>query len=65
MLNLRAVRYGLKIREVPSFEDVRVHGVGRLATFPDGWRVLKTIFREKFPDGIRQPRTRRLSGLPR
>jgi hypothetical protein len=24
-----------------------VHGTGRLVTFPDGWRVLKTIVRER------------------
>ena len=48
MFNLRAVKAQLKIREVPSFEDERVHGVGRLLTFPDGWRVLKTIVRERF-----------------
>lgn len=66
MLNLRAVRNGLKIREVPSFEDVRVHGEGRLLTFPDGWRVLKTILNEKFPAGARGPRTPRRSGpVPR
>jgi glycosyltransferase involved in cell wall biosynthesis len=47
VLNLRAYSRGLRIREVPSFEDVRVHGVGRLETFPDGWRVLKTIVRER------------------
>jgi glycosyltransferase involved in cell wall biosynthesis len=47
VLNLRAYSRGLRIREVPSFEDVRVHGVGRLETFPDGWRVLKTIARER------------------
>lgn len=62
MLNLRAVRNGLKIREVPSFEDVRVHGQGRLVTFPDGWRVLKTIFKEKFPEGRSGRRTPRRSG---
>jgi glycosyltransferase involved in cell wall biosynthesis len=48
MLNLRAVRRGLKIAEVPSYEADRVHGEGRLVTFPDGWRVLKTIMRERF-----------------
>jgi len=48
MFNLRAVKAGLKIREVPSYEDDRVHGVGRLLTFPDGWRVLKTILHERF-----------------
>lgn len=46
-LNLRAVEQGLKIVEVPSFEDERVVGEGRLLTFPDGWRVLKTIVRER------------------
>ena len=47
MLNLRAYRRGLKISEVPSFEADRVHGEGRLVTFPDGWRVLRTIVRER------------------
>jgi len=48
MMNVRALRVGLKISEVPSFEAERVHGVGRLKTIPDGWRVLKTIFKERF-----------------
>jgi glycosyltransferase involved in cell wall biosynthesis len=48
MLNLRAHKAGLRIREVPSFEVERVHGVGRLDTFPDGWRVLKTIVGERW-----------------
>lgn len=47
MMNIRALRAGLKIAEVPSFESARVHGVGRLLTIPDGWRVLKTIWRER------------------
>ncbi|HEY9286447.1 MAG TPA: glycosyltransferase family 2 protein [Candidatus Dormibacteraeota bacterium] len=46
MINLRAVRAGLQIREVASFEKARVYGVSRLRTIPDGWRVLKTIWRE-------------------
>lgn len=46
MINLRAVRAGLEIREVASFEKARVYGVSRLRTIPDGWRVLKTIWRE-------------------
>jgi glycosyltransferase involved in cell wall biosynthesis len=49
MMNIRALRAGLKVAEVPSFEAPRVVGVGRLRTFPDGWRVMKTIFRERFP----------------
>jgi glycosyltransferase involved in cell wall biosynthesis len=47
VLNLRSVACGLKIAEVPSFEAPRVNGEGRLLTFPDGWRVLKTIVRER------------------
>jgi glycosyltransferase involved in cell wall biosynthesis len=46
MMNIRALKAGLQITEVPSFEFPRVHGVGRLQTIPDGWRVLKTIFSE-------------------
>jgi hypothetical protein len=34
------------VAEVPSFEADRVHGVSNLRTFPDGWRVLKTIVGE-------------------
>lgn len=47
-MNIRVLRRGLKVAEVPSFESERVYGVGRLRTIPDGWRVLKTIFRERF-----------------
>jgi glycosyltransferase involved in cell wall biosynthesis len=46
MMNIRALEAGLKIVEVPSFEAPRIHGIGRLRTIPDGWRVLKTIVRE-------------------
>jgi glycosyltransferase involved in cell wall biosynthesis len=46
MLNVRALRAGLKVAEVPSFEAPRLHGQSRLKTVPDGWRVLKTIARE-------------------
>jgi phosphoheptose isomerase len=46
-MNIRALRSGLRVQEVPSYEDRRVMGVGRLRTFPDGWRVLRTIMRER------------------
>jgi glycosyltransferase involved in cell wall biosynthesis len=46
MMNVRALRAGLKVAEVPSFEAARVYGEGRLKTIPDGWRVLKTIVKE-------------------
>jgi hypothetical protein len=48
IMNVRALRAGLKIAEVPSFEAERVYGSGRLQTIPDGWRVLKAIVRERF-----------------
>ena len=46
MMNVRALRAGLKVAEVPSFEAERLHGRSNLRTWPDGWRVLRTIGRE-------------------
>jgi len=46
VLNVRALRADWKVQEVPSFEAERVYGTGRLRTIPDGWRVLKALFRE-------------------
>lgn len=48
MISARALRGGLLIAEVPSFEEHRVHGVSNLRTFRDGWRVLRTIIVERF-----------------
>jgi glycosyltransferase involved in cell wall biosynthesis len=45
-LYLRAVEAKLRVADVPSFEGYRFHGVGKLQTIPDGWRVLKTIVKE-------------------
>lgn len=47
LLNIRALRVGCRIVELPSFEAKRVHGLSNLRTFPDGFRVLKTILRER------------------
>lgn len=47
MMNVRALRVGLKVTEVPSFENRRQHGFSRLRAIPDGWRVLKTIVKER------------------
>jgi glycosyltransferase involved in cell wall biosynthesis len=47
MLNIRALRLGCRIVELPSFEAKRVHGVSNLRTFPDGLRVLRTIVQER------------------
>jgi glycosyltransferase involved in cell wall biosynthesis len=45
-MNIRAHTRGFRVAEVPSFEEDRIHGKSNLRTFPDGWRVLKTILRE-------------------
>ncbi len=45
-LTVRAVRAGLRIAEIPSMEMPRRHGNSNLKSFPDGFRVLRTIIRE-------------------
>ncbi len=47
LINVRVAKAGLKIAEVGSFEADRIHGQSNLNTFRDGWRVLKTIFKER------------------
>lgn len=47
-LTLKAMKAGLKIFEVPSFEAPRIHGESHLRAIPDGWLVLRTILRERF-----------------
>jgi hypothetical protein len=37
----------LSIVEVASFESPRISGVSNLRAIPDGWRILKTILRER------------------
>jgi len=48
LMNIRALRANLKVAEVASFESARLHGEAKLRALPDGWRVLKTILRERF-----------------
>lgn len=47
LIHIRVAKSGLKVREVPSFEHSRIHGVSNLSAFSDGWRVLRTIFAER------------------
>jgi glycosyltransferase involved in cell wall biosynthesis len=47
LLNIRAARAGLTIREVPSYELSRIHGASNLHVVRDGLRVLRTILRER------------------
>jgi glycosyltransferase involved in cell wall biosynthesis len=46
-MNLRVLRAGLKVAEVASFEADRIHGASNLRAIPDGWRVLKTMVKER------------------
>jgi glycosyltransferase involved in cell wall biosynthesis len=55
VLNVRSLRAGWHVTEVPSFEAARVYGTGRLRTIPDGWRVLRSIFREATQHYLRRP----------
>lgn len=48
MMNIRALRARLLVVEVASFESRRAHGIAKLRTIPDGWRVLKAILSERF-----------------
>lgn len=47
-ISIRAAKIKAKVIEFPSFEKPRLHGNGNLRTFPDGWQILKRIFREIF-----------------
>lgn len=47
LMNIRAVKAGLRVSEVPSFERPRLHGLSNLNAASDGMRVLKTILRER------------------
>ncbi len=51
-MNIKALKAGLKITEVPSYEKDRVNGGSNLNTFRDGWRILKTIFKHRFMKNV-------------
>jgi glycosyltransferase involved in cell wall biosynthesis len=55
LMNIRALETGLRVVEVPSFEDRRLHGEAKLRALPDGWRIAKTILRERFGRGDPEP----------
>lgn len=46
-MNVKALRAGLTIVEVPSFEAERFYGQPKLRAVPDGLRVLRTILLER------------------
>lgn len=55
LMNIRAAHAGLTIAEVPSHERLRIHGESNLHAVRDGWRVLKTIMRERSRGTVAAP----------
>jgi glycosyltransferase involved in cell wall biosynthesis len=47
LMNIRAAQAGLKVVEVPSYEEDRLHGSSNLRPIRDGLRILRLIFRER------------------
>jgi glycosyltransferase involved in cell wall biosynthesis len=48
LINIRIAKAGLKVAEIPSFEENRIHGTSNLRTVRDGTRVLRTLLLERF-----------------
>jgi hypothetical protein len=59
LINLRVAGAGMKITEVPSYEENRISGQSNLKTYRDGFRVLGTILSEarhrRAASGYRRP----------
>jgi glycosyltransferase involved in cell wall biosynthesis len=47
-LNVKFLKAGLKVTEVPSFEKKRLNGTGSLRCWQDGKRIIGTIFKLRF-----------------
>jgi len=55
LLNIRAAQAGLDVREVPSYEEQRLHGTSNLNAVRDGLRILRLILRERTGPTFSQP----------
>jgi glycosyltransferase involved in cell wall biosynthesis len=70
LINVRVAKAGLRITEVPSVEQERLHGESKLRPLRDGSRVLRTILHEKLTGAQDpsergwQPTFRELAELP-
>ncbi|WP_405815283.1 glycosyltransferase family 2 protein [Streptomyces sp. NBC_01390] len=47
LINIRVVKAGLKVQEIPSHEYLRIHGTSNLRAVHDGLRVLRVILKER------------------
>ena len=63
LMNIRVVKAGLRVQEIPSHEYLRIHGTSNLRAVRDGLRVLKVILDERSNRRDLRRRTRR-SPLP-
>jgi glycosyltransferase involved in cell wall biosynthesis len=61
-MTVRALRAGLRVSEVPSFELPRRYGTSHLRAVTDGWRVLVTLLgvrvrarESKVPEAVERP----------
>lgn len=61
LMNIRVVKAGLKVQEIPSHEYLRIHGASNLSAVRDGLRVLKVILTER---SNRRERRRGTRGVP-
>ncbi|MEV0263303.1 glycosyltransferase family 2 protein [Streptomyces sp. NPDC050617] len=59
LMNIRVVKAGLRVQEVPSHEFERIHGVSNLRAVHDGLRVLRVILRER----AARPRRQRTAAM--
>jgi glycosyltransferase involved in cell wall biosynthesis len=65
LINIRAARAGLIVKEVASYEYPRIHGVSNLNAMSDGLRVLFTILSEHYRSASRhETPVRSLAALP-
>lgn len=49
LINVNASRAGLRVVEVPSREGRRIYGESNLRPVRDGWRIARTLLRERQP----------------
>ncbi|MEV7193179.1 glycosyltransferase family 2 protein [Streptomyces sp. NPDC093510] len=64
LMNIRVVKAGLRVQEIPSHEYLRIHGTSNLRAVRDGIRVLKVILSERSSRGRRGARRKGGRGLP-
>ncbi|MBZ4322404.1 glycosyltransferase family 2 protein [Streptomyces huiliensis] len=64
LMNIRVVKAGLRVQEIPSHEFVRIHGASNLRAVRDGLRVLKVILHERGSRRHKRPARRPLAIAP-